>query len=219
MRVLAPYDPDDELSRRLHRGARPQQRAVPARSFVSLGRTVGVPANGAVSNLCAERPRRCSAMRDELRDGRLRRAAHPRAGRAVPGLGRALLARDAAARGHLPHLLGEHAHQRHRRGPARRAPAHEPPARAHRGLARPPPGPRGASTAVATASSPTASTCSTAAEHAAAPAAQGRCGSCSSGRPSNARACRCCCRPSRRCASRSRRRSRSSARARRRSRT
>ena len=33
-----------------------------------------------------------------------------------------------------------------------------------------------------------------------------RCASCSSARPSNARACRCCCAPSRRCATRSRRR-------------
>ena len=51
VRVLAPYDPDDELSRRLHRGARPRPVEV-GDGFVSLGRTVGIPANGAVSNLC-----------------------------------------------------------------------------------------------------------------------------------------------------------------------
>ncbi len=48
--ILAPFDPDDALSRRLHRGARPQ-RCVPPENFIALGRTIGVPANGAVSNL------------------------------------------------------------------------------------------------------------------------------------------------------------------------
>ncbi len=66
-RVLAPFDPDDALSRRLHRGARPQRRAVP-KDFVSLGRTIGLPANGAVSNM-AMTPHAVFAMRRELRDG------------------------------------------------------------------------------------------------------------------------------------------------------
>jgi phosphatidylinositol alpha-mannosyltransferase len=48
--ILAPYDPDDALSARLHRGARPQ-RVEPPENFVALGRTIGIPANGAVSNL------------------------------------------------------------------------------------------------------------------------------------------------------------------------
>jgi phosphatidyl-myo-inositol alpha-mannosyltransferase len=48
--ILAPYDPDDALSARLHRGARPQ-RVEPPQNFVPLGRTIGIPANGAVSNL------------------------------------------------------------------------------------------------------------------------------------------------------------------------
>src|SRR5205807_2127905 len=48
--VLAPWDPDDALSARLHRGARPQQIAQPE-GFTGLGRTVGIPANGAVSNV------------------------------------------------------------------------------------------------------------------------------------------------------------------------
>ncbi len=66
-RILAPFDPDDALSRRLHRGARPQQRPEPA-DFVSLGRTVGVPANGAVSNM-AITAHAVFAMRRELRQG------------------------------------------------------------------------------------------------------------------------------------------------------
>ena len=67
VRVLAPYDPDDELSRRLHRGARPQPVQV-GEEFVSLGRTVGIPANGAVSNLCVF-AQGLFRMRDELREG------------------------------------------------------------------------------------------------------------------------------------------------------
>jgi phosphatidylinositol alpha-mannosyltransferase len=66
-RILAPFDPDDSLSRRLHRGARPQARELPD-DFVSLGRTVGVSANGAVSNM-ALTPHAVFAMRRELRDG------------------------------------------------------------------------------------------------------------------------------------------------------
>ncbi len=66
-RILAPYDPDDTLSRRLHRGARPQARVCPP-SFVSLGRTVGIPANGAVSNITCT-PRAVHALRRELSEG------------------------------------------------------------------------------------------------------------------------------------------------------
>jgi len=66
-RILAPFDPDDGLSRRLHRGARPQPRSLGA-NFVSLGRTVGLPANGAVSNM-ALTPHSVAALRDELRTG------------------------------------------------------------------------------------------------------------------------------------------------------
>jgi len=67
-RVLAPYDPDDALSRRLHRGARPQ-RTQPPEHFVALGRTAGFSANGAVSNL-APLPASVWALRAELRSGR-----------------------------------------------------------------------------------------------------------------------------------------------------
>jgi phosphatidyl-myo-inositol alpha-mannosyltransferase len=66
-RILAPFDPDDALSRRLHRGARPQRLDPPER-FVALGRTAGFPANGAVSNLVPVPPG-VLAMRRELRDG------------------------------------------------------------------------------------------------------------------------------------------------------
>lgn len=65
--VLAPFDPDDALSRRLHRGARPQRRE-PPEGFVALGRTIGVPANGAVSNLTAT-PYSVFALREALRSG------------------------------------------------------------------------------------------------------------------------------------------------------
>src|SRR3954452_17058877 len=66
VRVLAPYDPDDRLSARLHRGARPQERPAPAH-LIELGRTVGIPANGAVSNI-AITPYSATVMRAELRD-------------------------------------------------------------------------------------------------------------------------------------------------------
>ena len=49
-RVFAPYDPPDRFSAVLHRGARPPVVQAPD-YFVSLGRTVGFPANGSVSNL------------------------------------------------------------------------------------------------------------------------------------------------------------------------
>jgi phosphatidylinositol alpha-mannosyltransferase len=48
--VLAPFDPPDRLAARLHRGAPPQDRT-PPEWLVPLGRTVGIPANGGVSNL------------------------------------------------------------------------------------------------------------------------------------------------------------------------
>ena len=66
-RILAPFDPDDAISRRLHRGARPQRHPVPE-GFVSLGRTVGLPANGAVSNIAIS-PSRDQPLRRELRGG------------------------------------------------------------------------------------------------------------------------------------------------------
>ena len=65
--ILAPYDPDDALSLRLHRGARPQ-RVEPPANFVPLGRTIGIPANGAVSNLTGT-PHSVYAIRNALREG------------------------------------------------------------------------------------------------------------------------------------------------------
>ncbi|HEX5308400.1 MAG TPA: lysylphosphatidylglycerol synthase domain-containing protein [Solirubrobacteraceae bacterium] len=65
--ILAPFDPDDATSRRLHRGARPQACEQPP-GFVSLGRTIGIPANGAVSNL-APTPASVYALRRALRTG------------------------------------------------------------------------------------------------------------------------------------------------------
>ncbi len=66
-RILAPFDPDDALSARLHRGARPQ-RCEPPPNFVPLGRTIGIPANGAVSNLTGT-PHSVFAIRQALRTG------------------------------------------------------------------------------------------------------------------------------------------------------
>ncbi len=67
VRVLAPFDPDDRRSVRLHRGARPQPRAMPE-GFVSLGRTVGFSMNGAVSNVAVSADA-VIALREELRTG------------------------------------------------------------------------------------------------------------------------------------------------------
>jgi phosphatidyl-myo-inositol alpha-mannosyltransferase len=65
VRVFSPYDPADRLSVRLHRGARPEPRELPE-WLVPLGRTVGIEANGAVSNL-ALTPDGVSRLRRELR--------------------------------------------------------------------------------------------------------------------------------------------------------
>jgi phosphatidylinositol alpha-mannosyltransferase len=67
VRQLAPYDPDDRLARVTHRGARPQARPLPE-NFVSLGRTLGFPMNGAVSNLAAF-PETVGILSRELRHG------------------------------------------------------------------------------------------------------------------------------------------------------
>ena len=60
--MLSPYDPDDRLARRMHGGAAPAARPAPD-YLVPLGRTIGFPANGAVSNLAhtPTRSRRCAA--------------------------------------------------------------------------------------------------------------------------------------------------------------
>jgi len=66
VRLFAPYDPDDRLARAMHRGARPQPRGLPDH-VVSLGRTVGVPANGAVSSVCVS-PYATSVLGRVVRD-------------------------------------------------------------------------------------------------------------------------------------------------------
>ncbi len=50
VRVLAPWDPPDRAARTLHRGAPPRVRPRPD-YLIPLGRTIGIPANGAVSNV------------------------------------------------------------------------------------------------------------------------------------------------------------------------
>ena len=67
VRVLAPYDPPDTFAAVLHRGARPQPLAAPD-YLVSLGRTVGFKANGAVSNLSIT-PYGVATLHRELRTG------------------------------------------------------------------------------------------------------------------------------------------------------
>src|SRR5579884_2453951 len=67
VRVLAPYDPPDRFAAVLHRGARPQRLEMPD-YLVSLGRTVGFKANGAVSNLSIT-PYGVATLHHELRTG------------------------------------------------------------------------------------------------------------------------------------------------------
>ena len=66
-RVLAPYDPPDSRSALLHRGARPPVVEAPD-YLVPLGRTVGFPANGSVSNLSIT-PFGLATTLHELRSG------------------------------------------------------------------------------------------------------------------------------------------------------
>ncbi|MFL5843781.1 MAG: lysylphosphatidylglycerol synthase domain-containing protein [Solirubrobacteraceae bacterium] len=66
-RVLSPFDPPDQLSARLHRGARPVDRETPE-GFVPLGRTVGYKSNGSISNM-ASFPSSIALLRTELARG------------------------------------------------------------------------------------------------------------------------------------------------------
>src|SRR3954453_6163477 len=66
-RLLMPFDPDDRRAAIMHRGARPQGREAPD-PLVSLGRTIGVPANGAVSNVPLN-PTAAAVLDRELRSG------------------------------------------------------------------------------------------------------------------------------------------------------
>jgi phosphatidylinositol alpha-mannosyltransferase len=67
VRVLAPVDPDDRLTRVLHR-RRPEQVDLPD-YLIPLGRTVSFRANGSVSNLSVF-PEGVTRLRRELRAGR-----------------------------------------------------------------------------------------------------------------------------------------------------
>jgi phosphatidylinositol alpha-mannosyltransferase len=67
VRVLAPFDPPGRLSRSMHRAA-PESREVPD-YLIPLGRTVGIPSNGAVSNLAPFPAGGVLAPRRELRHG------------------------------------------------------------------------------------------------------------------------------------------------------
>src|SRR5438874_10814596 len=67
VRVLAPFDPPDRFAAVLHRGARPQPLEPPD-YLIALGRTVGLKANGAVSNLSIT-PYGIQVMHRELRTG------------------------------------------------------------------------------------------------------------------------------------------------------
>jgi len=68
VRVLAPFDPDDRLARVSHRGARPERRPAPD-YLIPLGRSIGFPANGSVSNVVAT-PHAVSVVGREMRSGR-----------------------------------------------------------------------------------------------------------------------------------------------------
>jgi phosphatidyl-myo-inositol alpha-mannosyltransferase len=67
VRVLAPWDPPDRRSKVLHRGAA-ERRSAPE-YLIPLGRTVGIGANGAVSNVSVF-PYGPTTMRRELKAGR-----------------------------------------------------------------------------------------------------------------------------------------------------
>jgi len=67
VRVLSPYDPVDLATTLMHRGARPQPVERPD-YLISLGRTVGFKANGAVSNLSIT-PGGAVRLAAELRNG------------------------------------------------------------------------------------------------------------------------------------------------------
>src|SRR5438477_9244133 len=67
VRVLAPFDEPGRFSTALHRGASPQAVSAPD-YLVRLGRTIGIPANGAVSNVSLT-PYSLATAYAELRTG------------------------------------------------------------------------------------------------------------------------------------------------------
>ena len=68
VRVLAPFDPSGRFSRTMHRAA-PEARDAPD-YLIPLGRSLGIGANGAVSNISVTPGGGVFATRRELRRGR-----------------------------------------------------------------------------------------------------------------------------------------------------
>src|SRR5947209_2891678 len=66
VRVLSPVDPDDRLTRAVHR-RRPERVELPDH-LIPLGRTLALRANGSVSNLSFS-PEGTATLRRELRAG------------------------------------------------------------------------------------------------------------------------------------------------------
>ncbi len=66
--LIAPWDPNDRLSRWLHRGLAPRERDL-APWVIPLGRTLAIPANGSQSNLCLS-PNGVARLGHLLRRGR-----------------------------------------------------------------------------------------------------------------------------------------------------
>ena len=123
--------------------------------LVPLGRTFGVGANGAVSNLSTF-PAGPISLRNALRDGDFD-VVHVHEP-AAPTVGwDACSWREAPVVGTF-HAYSTKAFPEPRRDAARRAPQVQPALGPDRGLRRPPPGPRGAGSAASTRSSPTGST-------------------------------------------------------------
>ena len=157
------------VSARLHRGAAPQARELPEH-LVPLGRTVGIPANGAVSNLSVF-PSAVTHAAPRARAGRLRRRPRPRARRA--GWSAGTRSTSTAPRSSATfHSYGTNALTHGAASALGAGAAHAPPARPDRRLRGRRLDRRGASSAAATGSSPTASTCPTSSR--AEPAARAR---------------------------------------------
>ena len=117
VRVLAPWDPPDRLSRTLHRGAAPRIRPMPD-YLTTLGRTVGFGANGAVSNLSVF-PDAISTMRRELRGGNFDVVHVQEPPAAILGWD-AVRVRRRARRRHVPRLRSEVVGPHQIRDPPRR---------------------------------------------------------------------------------------------------
>ena len=155
VRVLAPYDPPDRLSARMHRGARPEARELPG-----LGHPAGAHDRRQVQRRRLEPP--AHAVRDHdaaprAARGPLRR--HPRARAGRPGRGLRRARHDRSRRSSAPSTATPRTSS-----PTRSATPSAPSASSSACTCaspspRPPRGPAGASTAAATGSSPTASTC------------------------------------------------------------